>query len=210
SYASILASAGLKYFLHASNGYRGPFILQGRWNEKSPWWWEGPDGQRILTWSSLSYHQSRIMFGLPPQVPAIRDSLPIFLQSYSRPDYKSDGVLVFGTQWENTDLNPDQLGGIPDWNRLYAYPRIHFSGVADALAYIAGQMGDSIPVIRGDGGPYWEDGAGSDAYYTALARQNEYRALSAEKFSVVSSLVNPRLRPELGALRKLWENILLF
>jgi alpha-mannosidase len=210
SYASILASAGLKYFLHASNGYRGPFILQGRWNEKSPWWWEGPDGQRILTWSSLSYHQSRIMFGLPPQVPAIRDSLPIFLQSYSRPDYKSDGVLVFGTQWENTDLNPDQLGGIPDWNRLYAYPRIHFSGVAEALAYIAGQMGNSIPVIRGDGGPYWEDGAGSDAYYTALARQNEYRALSAEKFSVVSSLVNPRLRPELDALRKLWENILLF
>ncbi len=209
SYPSILAAAGLKYFLHASNGYRGPIIMQGRLNERSPWWWEGPDGQRVLTWSSLSYTQSRIMFGLPPQTTAIRDSLPIFLQSYTRPDYRSDGVLVFGTQWENTDLNPDQMSGFHEWHKLYAYPRIRVTGVAEAMEYIAQQMGDSIPVIRGDGGPYWEDGAASDALYTALARQNEYRALSAEKFSIISALVSPRLRPEQTALSAMWKNLLL-
>ncbi len=209
SYPSVLAAAGLKYFLHASNGYRGPIIMQGRLNEKSPWWWEGPDGRRILTWSSLSYTQSRIMFGLPPQVPAIRDSLPIFLQSYTRADYKSDGVLVFGAQWENTDLNPDQMSGFHEWNKLYAYPRVRISGVGDAMEYVARQMGDSIPVIRGDGGPYWEDGAASDALYTALARQNEYRALSAEKFSMISALVSPQLQPEQSALSAMWKNLLL-
>ena len=209
SYPSVLAAAGLKYFLHASNGYRGPLLMLGRLNEKSPWYWEGPDGQKVLTWSSLSYTQSRIMFGQPPKLPAIRDSLPIFLQSYSRPDYKSDGVIVFGTQWENTDLNPDQMGDFPEWNKLYAFPKIHVSGVAEAMKYIAGQMGDSIPVLHGDGGPYWEDGAASDAFYTAMARQNEYRALSAEKFSTVSSLVNSRLTPEHSALNALWRNLLL-
>jgi hypothetical protein len=209
SYPSTLAAAGVKYLLQAANGYRGPFILQGRLNEKSPWYWEGPDGQRVLAWSALSYHQSRIMFGLPPKMPAIHDSLPIFLQSYAGPDYKSDGVVVFGTQWENTDLNPDQMGDFPAWNKLYAFPRIQISGVAQALEYIAGQMGNAIPVFRGDGAPYWEDGAASDAFYTAMARQNEYRALSAEKFSTISTLVDPRLAPEHAALTELWKNILL-
>ena len=209
SYPSILAGAGLKYFLHASNGYRGPFIMLSRMNEKSPWYWEGPDGKRILTWSSLSYHQSRIMFGLPPKLPAIRDSLPIFLQSYTRPDYKSDGVIIFGTQWENTDLNPDQMGDFLAWNKQYSYPRIHISGVGEAMEYVARQMGDAVPVLRGDGVPYWEDGAGSDALHTALARQNEYRALSAEKLSSISALANPRLQPEQAALRALWQNLLL-
>ena len=209
SYPSVLAAAGLKYFLHASNGYRGPILQLGRLNEKSPWYWEGPDGNKVLTWSALSYHQSRIMFGLPPKVPAIRDSLPVFLQSYTRPDYKADGVIVFGTQWENTDLNPDQMGDFPEWNKLYAYPKIRISGVGEAMDYIARRMGDGAPVLRGDGGPYWEDGAASDALHTALARQNEYRALSAEKLSTVSALVNPRLQPERSALDQLWKNLLL-
>ncbi|MGA9058775.1 MAG: glycosyl hydrolase-related protein [Terriglobia bacterium] len=209
SYPSILAAAGLKYFLHASNGYRGPFIMLGRLNEKSPWYWEGADGKRILTWSALSYHQSRIMFGLPPKLPALRDSLPIFLQSYTRPDYKSDGVIVFGTQWENTDLNPDQMGDFPEWNKLYAYPKIHISGVGEAMDYVARQMGDAVPVMHGDGGPYWEDGVGTDALHTAMARQNEYRALSAEKFSSISALANPHLQTEQTALNALWRNLVL-
>jgi hypothetical protein len=209
SYPSVLAAAGLKYFLHASNGYRGPFIMLGRWNEQSPWYWEGPDGKKILTWSALCYTQSRIMFGLPPKLPALRDSLPIFLQSYTRPDYKSDGVIVFGTQWENTDLNPDQMGDFPQWNKVYAYPKIHISGVAEAMDYVARQMGDAVPVMRDDGGPYWEDGSLSDALHTAIARQNEYRALSAEKFSSISVLANPRLKPQQSALNALWRNLLL-
>jgi hypothetical protein len=209
SYPSILASAGLKYFLHASNGYRGPFIMLSRMNEKSPWYWQGPDGKRILTWSSLSYHQSRIMFGLPPRLPAIRDSLPIFLQSYTRPDYKSDGVIVFGTQWENTDLNPDQMGDFPEWNKLYAYPKIHVSGVGEAMNYIARQMGDAVPVLSGDGVPYWEDGAASDALHTAIARENEFRALSAEKLSSIVTAADPHIQLEQAALDALWRNLLL-
>jgi len=209
SYPSVLAAAGLKYFLQASDSYRAPVIMLGRLNEKSPWYWEGPDGKRILTWTSLSYTQSRIMFGLPAKLPAIRDSLPIFLQSFMRPDYKSDGVIVFGTQWENTDLSPDQLGDFPQWNKLYSYPKVHISGVGEAMDYIAGQMSDAVPVMRGDAGPYWEDGSASDALYTAIARENEYRALSAEKLSSISVLTNPRLQTEQTALNALWQNLLL-
>ena len=210
SYASVLAAAGLKYFVDASDNWRAPIILFGRVNERSPFWWEGPDGSRILMWVSRHYIQAGSLFGLPPQISAGRDSLPIFLQAYDRPDYKSDGVIVYGTQVENTDLFPQQASLAGDWDKVYAFPKLRFSGFSEAMQYISGQLGDSIPVIKADGGPYWEDGIITDAHTTSLARANEQRALAAEKFSTIASLVNPVIRPDSEAMKLLWDNLRMF
>jgi alpha-mannosidase len=210
SIPSIMAAAGLKYLVVAANNTLGPMLLIGRLHEKSPFWWEGPDGQRILTWYSRHYLQVNYLFGLPPQLQAGYDNLPTFLQSYTRPDYRSDGVIVFGTQVENTELHREQASLASDWNEAYAYPKMKFAGVAEALQYIAGQMGDSIPVIRGDGSPYWDVFAPSQPYYQALMRETEHRVLAAEKFSTISSLVDPRTRPDPLAMETLWREMLAF
>ena len=210
SYASVLAAAGLKYFAAGSDNYRAPVLLQGRLHEKSPFWWEGPDGGKILMWYSRHYHQVLTLFGIPPQIAGGRDSLPRFLQIYSHPDYKSDAALIYGTQVENTDLFPQQATLAEEWNKVYAYPRLRYSGFSEAMGYIAGQFADAIPVVRGDGGPYWEDGIISTARSAALERETEQRALAAEKFSTLSSLANPRLQPEDEALKRLWHNMVLY
>jgi hypothetical protein len=210
SYASVMAAAGLKYFAAGSDNYRAPVLLLGRLHEKSPFWWEGPDGGRILMWYSRHYHQVTTLFGMPPQIAGGHDSLPLFLQIYSRPEYKSDAALVYGTQVENFDLFPQQASLAEEWNRIYAYPRLRYSGFAEAIGYIARQLGDAIPVVRGDGGPYWEDGIISTTRSAALERETEQRALAAEKFSTLSSLVNPRLQPEDEALKRLWNNMVLY
>ena len=210
SYASVMAAAGLKYFAAGSDNYRAPVLLQGRLHEKAPFWWEGPDGGRILMWYSRHYHQMRSLFGLPPTIAGGRDSLPLYLQIYSRPDYKSDATIIYGTQVENTDLFPQQATLVDEWNKIYAYPHLKYSGFAEAIGYIAGQFGDSLPVVRGDGGPYWEDGIASTARSAALERETEQRALAAEKFSTLSSLVNPRLRPEADVLKQLWNDMVLY
>ena len=54
SYASVLADAGLKYFVAASDNDNGPILVHGRLNTQSPFWWEGPDGQKILMWYARS------------------------------------------------------------------------------------------------------------------------------------------------------------
>lgn len=210
SYASVMAAAGLKYFAAGSDNYRAPVLLQGRLNEKAPFWWEGPDGGRILMWYSRHYHQMKSLFGLPPILAGGRDSLPIYLQAYSRPDYQSDAAIIYGTQVENTDLFPQQATLVDEWNKAYVYPRLKYSGFAEAISYIAAQFGDSLPVVRGDGGPYWEDGIASTARTAALERTNEQRALAAEKFSTLSSLVNPRLRPASDVLKELWNDMVLY
>ena len=121
-------------------------------------------------WYSRHYHQMRSLFGLPPTIAGGRDSLPLYLQIYSRPDYKSDATIIYGTQVENTDLFPQQATLADEWNKIYAYPQLKYSGFAEAIGYIAGQFGDSLPVVRGDGGPYWEDGIASTARSAALER----------------------------------------
>jgi hypothetical protein len=210
SYASVLAAAGLKYFAAASNNDRAPVLFQGHLHEKSPFWWEGPDGGRILMWYSRHYHQVLTLFGMPPQIAGGRDALPRFLQIFSHSEYKSDAVVVYGTQVENTDLFPQQATLAGEWNKIYAYPHLSYSGFSEALRYIAGQFGDTIPVVRGDGGPYWEDGIISTARSAALERETEHRALAAEKFSTISSVVDPRLQPEDEALKRLWHNMVLY
>jgi alpha-mannosidase len=209
SYASILAAAGLHDLAGGSNNYRAPVLLQGRLNEASPMWWEGTDGKKVLLWYSRIYQQMQMLFGLPPLLPAGHDTFPLFLQMYEHPGYHADATMLYGTQVENTDLFPQQAELAGKWNSLYAYPHLQYSGFKDALENIRAQFGDAIPTIRGDGGPYWEDGIASDAYYAGMERWNEGRAPTAEKLATLSSLVNPLLIPDKEALARMWTNIVL-
>jgi hypothetical protein len=211
SYASILASAGIKYFIAGPNGRetRAPVLLQGRLNENSPFWWEGPDGKKVLFWYSRHYWQMGILFGVPPVTAAAKQTLPLFLQQYERPSYHSSSVIVFGSQQENTDLFPQQAEFAKKWNEQYAYPRMQYSGFHDALKDITAGFGDDIPTFSGDGGPYWEDGIASNSRLAAMERQNESRGPSAEELATLTSLVNPRMAADKEDLDRMWANMVL-
>lgn len=210
SYPSILASSGVKYWVAAANNDRAPILKYEHWNEKSPFWWEGPDGKKVLFWYSRHYMQVQTLFGLPPELPAIRESLPIFLQAYSKPDYKPDVALIYGTQVENTDLFPTTATFADDWNRSYAYPKLQYATFPDFFHYLEAHYGKELPTYKVDGGPYWEDGAGSDAYFTAEDRANQNRALSAEILSTVTHSIDSDLNAPAGLFTDIWRNIVLF
>jgi hypothetical protein len=209
SYASILAAAGIHQFAAGSDNYRAPVLLQGRLNENTPTLWEGPDGQKVLLYYSRHYMQMQILFGLPPAIDGARDTLPIYLQMFEHPNYHSSSIIIFGTQVENTDLFPEQAAFAAQWNKIYAWPHMQYSGFHQALADIEKQFAGSLPTIRGDGAPYWEDGAGADAYYTAMERQNESRALTAEKLATLTSFTNPVLGISAAELNHLWTDMVL-
>jgi alpha-mannosidase len=209
SYASILSAAGIKYFSAAANADRGPTLMLGNLHRRSPFWWEGPDGSRVLMWYARHYHQIRSLFGLPPVVATGYEGLSSFLNVYERPDYTSDAVLLHGSQWENTSLYAEQASLARRWNSSYAYPELQFSGFGEAIEKVASRSKEKLPVIRGDGGPYWEDGIASDAYYAAMERETERRALSAEKLATVASMVDKRTQPSRRALDDMWDDIML-
>jgi alpha-mannosidase len=210
AYPSVLASAGVRYWTGGANNDRAPVFFHEHWNERSPFWWEGPDGKKVLFWYSRHYMQVQTLFGLPPVLDAVRESLPIYLQAYAKPTYKPDAVLIFGTQVENTDLVPETATFVDQWNAQYAWPKLRYATFIDFFHYMEERYGSDLPTYKGDGGPYWEDGAGSDAFYTAEDRRNQSRALSAEVLSSVTRSVDADLGAPRELIADIWRNILLF
>jgi hypothetical protein len=210
AYASLLHDAGIKYFVAASNSWRAPVMLLGRWNEKSPFYWEGPDGVRVLMWYSRAYLQAHTLFGGPWRMESIRDSLPVFLQAYTRPDYTANTAIIFGTQLENTPLAKEQSEIVATFSHEYAWPKFEFSTVHSAMQRIEHEWKGDIPVVRGDFGPYWEDGYGSDALHTAIHRENQHRIATAEVMGAAVSSIDTRVRPDKAMLDDAWRNELLY
>jgi len=210
SYPSVLKAAGIKYFAEATNVDRGPSVLIGRWNEKSPFWREGPDGARVLMANTRQYSQLWFVCELPPQVGACRQGIPAFLQQFAAPDYKPDAVLMFGSQLENTDARLSEPEFINKWNATFHYPKFILSTFPDYFRYIEEKYGSQLATVNGDGGPYWEDGEGTDAANTAMDRNSQSRALAAEELSTVSRYVNPSLGVPRQQLDRIWKNLLLF
>jgi len=209
-YASILHDAGIKYLIAASNSWRAPVMLLGRWNQKSPFYWEGPDRSRVLMWYSRAYLQLQTLFGSPWRMEAIRDALPVFLQAYTRPDYTANTVIVFGTQLENTPLAHAQSEIAAAAQHEYAWPKLEFATVHSAMARIEQEWKGEIPVYRGDFGPYWEDGYGSDAAHTAVHRENQHRISTAEAMGSAASSLDPQVTPDQSKLQDAWWNELLY
>ncbi|MGB7516353.1 MAG: polysaccharide lyase family protein [Candidatus Acidiferrum sp.] len=210
SYPSILKAAGIQYFAEATNVDRGPIVLIGKWNEKSPFWREGPDGSRVLMNNTRQYSQLWFVCDLPPEVGNCRQGLPAFLQQFSSPEYKPDAVLMFGSQLENTDARLSEPAFLAKWTAAYAYPKFILSTFPDYFRYIEKNYGSQLATVTGDGGPYWEDGAASDAKNTAIDRNSQSRAVAAEEMATISRYLNPWLAVPRQLLDRIWKNLLLY
>ena len=210
SYASVLAAAGVKYFAAGANDDRGPQPLYGRWQTRSPFWWQGPDGAKVLMAYTRQYSQLWFVCGLPPREAGCRDGLPTFLQTFESSGYRPDTVLMFGSQLENTDLIPGEGEFVRAWNAKYAWPHLQLATFRDYFETIEKRFGDQLETVRGDFGPYWEDGIGTDAQYAALYRETESRAQSVEKLSSLAAIQKLEWAPPLDGLRRLWRDLLLY
>lgn len=210
SVPSVLASAGIRYFTDGGNQDRGPLIAYGHWSVRSPFWWEGPDGQRVLTWFSSHYHQLKAVAGLPPNLESAKGGLARFLRTYEQAGYAPDAVLLYGTEVENLPAEYDDASFVERWNREFAYPQIMTCRFSEFFQYIEKRFGAHLPVVRGEAGAYWGDNAGIFASGTARDRGNQMRVISAETLATITATLDPALRFPQELDHDIWRNILLF
>jgi hypothetical protein len=205
---SYLQAIGTKYLAISSNPFRGAIIFNGHLNAKSPFWWEGPDGARVLTWYSRQYQQFEGLFTKSNSVAAGINSLPIFLQTYSTSEYAPDAVLIYGTQSDNRPFLASELD-FPDlWNKDFAFPNIKIATIDEFLGYAEHNFGASLATLNGDGGAWWEEMAASDARFAAQARRTKERALVAEKIASLASIVNQDVLFPVDLDNRIWQNLL--
>ena len=203
---TVLAGAGIKYFSAGLNLTRGNSFdkLFG----KSPFYWQGPDGASVLTWLAPGYAYATHLhlFGGVSEAEA---HVQNFLRGYDRPDYPYDAVLAFGGMSDNQPLNPGLAPTVSEWNKKYAYPKIILCRGPEFFQYVEAGFKDKIPTISGDGGVYWEDGAGSSAMETAMVRQAKETLASSEKMSSLASLLYGAPYPK-ADFDSGWKNSILY
>jgi hypothetical protein len=210
AYASVLSAAGVKYFAAGANDDRGPQPLIGKWQTRSPFWWEGPDGAKVLMAYTRQYSNLWFVCGLPPTEESCRESLPTFFQTFEGPGFHPSEVLMFGSQLENTDLIPGEGEFVRKWNAKYAWPRLQLATFRDYFETIEKKYGDKLETVRGDFGPYWEDGFGTDAQFAAEYRRTESRGTAVETLASVAALQKPEWAPPLDRIRRMWQDLVLY
>jgi hypothetical protein len=210
SVPSVLASAGIRYFANGGNQDRGPMVVHGHWSVRSPFWWEGPDGQRVLAWFSSHYHQFKALFGLPPAPESGKGGLARFLKSYQQAGYVPDAVLLYGTEVENLPTEYDDACFVERWNAEFAWPKIITCQFSDFFRYIEHLYATNLPVVRGTGGAYWADNFGIIAAATSRDRANQARAVAAESMAALTCALAPKLRFSRELDREIWRDLLLY
>lgn len=199
---TFLAGAGIKYFSAGLNLTRAHSF--NTFFDKSPFYWQGPDGSKVLTWFADSYAKATTT-GLTSDLEKAKKGVEAFLRRYDREDYPYDAVLAFGGYWDNQPLREEFAKTVDEWNKRYAYPRIILCRGPEFFEYVEKTFAELIPSYKGDAGVYWEDGAVSSARETALVRQAKEDLLTAEKLYSLAGVSYPYTE-----FQAAWRNAILF
>jgi hypothetical protein len=200
----VLAHSGIKYFIEGANNDRAPYAGE----VPNPFYWEGPDGSRVLAeiTTKPGYGGAN---NLLPSVSRALVQLPQWLERFETNNYPYDAALINGAYSDNHEVLDWLPKVVNEWNAEWAYPKMIFAQPEDFYGYILKNYSNNIPVLKTDFGDWWADGAGSAAYETELSRRAEERAVTAEMLHSLASIMTGAEYPGTN-FDGLWENILLF
>jgi len=188
----LLADAGIGSLSIGSNQHRGPILMGSNLAETSPFLWEGADGRRIPVWYTRVYGQILRLVGDRGTPERLQRSLPQFMARFLRDDYPMDSLLLYGLYGDNMEIREGEVELFEQWNRKFAYPKIIPSTHADYFQHVQATAKHPLPVHRGDGGAYWEDGAASSAAETVQNRDSQRLLPAAEMVSALAHVFSPQ------------------
>ncbi|MDI7274745.1 MAG: hypothetical protein QME94_02085, partial [Anaerolineae bacterium] len=185
----VLAGAGVRYLLAGPNtAFGGGTTIPLRHN---PFYWEGADGSRVLTWISPgAYVEGLETFKLNQplnEVPLAED-----LARYTAAGYPYDAILV---QYAMDNWDADQLGvvllhqNVQEWNRTRANPRFIISTPEAFFQHMTGRYGEQFEVYRGDWSGLWEQVKVLSPAGTAMVRRAKVALPAAEALATLNSLL---------------------
>jgi len=205
---SMLRALGLKRFMGITNHGRAGNEDSDALHLLSPFQWEGPDGARVTSFFADCYSQLRFLGADPPTVVGCADGFSRFLARYDRDDYLPHDLPIVGIHADNEDLANGEAELVARWNATYEYPKLRYSTITDYFDAVD-EFADRLPVVRGDGGSYWEDGVGSQGAAMATYRRTQQDLPVAEAIAAMTALVDPSLRPARERLDEAWHSLVM-
>ena len=200
----VLAGSGVNYFVTGSN----LFLFGGTTVSPAhvPFYWQAPDGSRVLTWQTQSrfggYTEALADYYLDPLAlepytkehfyPKEWEGLPRLeimqrgvdklLKKYGDAAYPYDAVMVM---FLHDFLPPAQekdsmLPGIREWNASGRLPRIVMATPAEFFQHIESTYGNNFPVYSGDWSGLWSEVKTNSPQISAAIRWTQDQAPVAE------------------------------
>lgn len=201
-----LARAGVDYLLCGPNDFIGgkPAIPLA----ERPFWWEGPDGSRVLTWETYgSYVEGFDEWGLLTLNSAYT-KLGARLAEFEAAGYPYDAVMVM-RGFDNTGPSLGLADLARRWNARYDNPEIILATPADFFEHLRAKYGDGFPVHRGDAGGHWEEGSQLTPASQAVVRRGLAQLPALEALNVLHSAGGAAGHPG-ATLERAWRACMLF
>src|SRR6266705_1466228 len=223
----LLAASGVKYLASGPNPERAaPLLPAGTATATEGtaypqlYYWEGPDGSRVLHWRAHHYGDgTRFGFDVGPDEMGHRLSdwlldQPAFLAQ----SWPYDTALLYGADWhDNALMKEAMVANLQEFGRRFTWPRIVPGRAEDFFRDVERRYGTKIPVRRGDTGLYWEDGAASTAAQLAAFRSAQLAARAAEIVALWDDRIEPRdddavqrRQGRVDARAAMWRDLRLF
>jgi hypothetical protein len=204
STVTAMGQAGVKYFSFAPNYFDRMGGTMKEWQNR-PFWWKGPDGQtRILCWCPSRGYALGHLIG---DGEALARFIPSYLHELETNSYPYDIThLRWNVHGDNGSPDEKLSDVVRAWNARYAYPRLTIATTAVAFREFERRYGTRLPGFSGDYTPYWEDGAGSSAFETALNRASDERLVQAEAIWAI----HPQGPFPAEAFHQAWRSALLY
>ncbi len=199
-----LANAGVKYFAIAPNAYDRIGYAYELWGDK-PFRWESQSGKEsVLAWmagsSYSAFHEGTLAkLGDEKMFALLRgfDSRSVTHRILHLP-YTIGG--------DNGPPDSTLSDFVRSWNERYESPRLVIGTHQEMFEAFEREDSVGVKTVRGDFTPYWEDGVGSTANETALARRAVDRLVRAE--AVWSFRTTQEFPDSLN--RSAWRNVVLW
>ena len=200
--ATVLAHGGVKFMHIGCNWPSGTVKTPGLF------WWEGPDGSRVLTFYSNTYGTC-----VPPWLPRwYCDADPLIGRSLAPPPDWTYPV------WPAIIVTPDNSGPpkAGDVKTLFEEAANHLPGVKvrmgtmDDFVDAMLQANPEIPVVKGEMPDTWVHGIMSDPGGIKLSREVHPQIAAAEALHTQLNLWGVAQAPVAAAVAFAYENILLY
>ncbi|WP_225048261.1 hypothetical protein [Lacticaseibacillus kribbianus] len=194
SYASALLNNGVDELFTCIHGHHGLYPL---YQNQLPFWWETPDGQRLLVWNGEHYHFGNELGIMPDasmsyqihdeyvgdfetsQLTVAHARITRYFDALAQRGYPYDfaPVMISGFASDNAGPNANIVTAIADWNRQYGDEiQVKMIGLNGFFDILRQEDLAAIPVYRGDWNDWWADGVGSTPAATKIYRtaQRQY------------------------------------
>ena len=207
SIPSVLAGSGTKYLTVGANLFIGTATTLAP--GKVPFYWESPDGGKVLTWISQSprggYTEGLTDFYLDPysldpytnktpfemfnpELAGKKTDLQIMeigvtelLNRYNKAGYKYDAVMAY---YAHDFVEPTNVANLEKavklWNAKHKEIQLKIATPPEFLKYIETKYAAQIPTYRGEWSGLWSESKTQSPRISALARNAHDHAPAAE------------------------------